>query len=184
MTFGIASRPRLLPRRRFPPYAYLPGRYPHPVRDVGGHSYGQEPATVDAGASLDTEAFRWGADLFNHGYYWEAHEAWEPVWRAADRSEPLALLLKGLILLAATGVKIREGKKAAAVRHARRAAALFRQVAMAQDRLFDTALGMPLAALADCIEVAPLAAAPLDEAIPGQPEPVFSFVLASADHNV
>ena len=184
MAIGIASRPRLLPRRRFPPYAYLPGRYPHPVRDFGGHSYGQEPATVDAGASLDTEAFRWGADLFNHGYYWEAHEAWEPVWRAADRSEPLALLLKGLILLAATGVKIREGKKAAAVRHARRAAALFRQVAMAQGRLFDTALGMPLAALADYIEVAPLAAAPLDEAIPGQPEPVFSFVLASADHNV
>lgn len=184
MTIGIASRPRLLPLRRFPPYAYLPGRYPHPVRDLGGHSYGQEPATVASGASLDTEAFRWGADLFNHGYYWEAHEAWEPVWQAADRSEPLALLLKGLILLAATGVKIREGKKAAAVRHARRAGALFRQVVMAQDRLFDTALGMPLAALADYIEVAPLAAQPLDDAIPGQPEPVFSFVLASADHNV
>ncbi|TGQ49534.1 DUF309 domain-containing protein, partial [Mesorhizobium sp. M1C.F.Ca.ET.210.01.1.1] len=27
--------------------------------------------------------FRWGIDLFNHGYYWEAHEAWEPLWHAA-----------------------------------------------------------------------------------------------------
>lgn len=181
----IPVRRRLLPLRRFPPYAYLPGhRFPHPVRDPEGHSYGQEPLTVGSGASLDTEAFRWGADLFNHGYYWEAHEAWEPLWQAVDRSEPLALLLKGLILLAATGVKIREGKEAAAVRHVRRAGALFRRVAMARGCLFDTALGMPVATLADYIEGAPLATASLAEPIPGKPEPVFNFVLALADHDV
>jgi hypothetical protein len=184
MAIGMVSRPRLLPGRQFPPYAYLPGRYPHPVRDLEGHSYGQETATVASGALLDTDVFRWGADLFNHGYYWEAHEVWEPLWQAADRSEPLSLLLKGLILLAATGVKVREGEGAAALRHARRAGAHFRQIVMAKDRLFDTALGMPLAALADHIDVAPLAAAPLDEPIPGQPQPVFSFMLAPPAHNV
>jgi hypothetical protein len=59
-----------------------------------------------------------GIDLFNHGYYWEAHEAWDPLWQAANRSTPHRLLFKGLILLAAAGVKIREGKQVAATRHA------------------------------------------------------------------
>lgn len=37
------ERPRLLPKRPFPAYAYLPGRQPHPVRDPAGHSYQVEP---------------------------------------------------------------------------------------------------------------------------------------------
>nr|WP_244447982.1 DUF309 domain-containing protein [Neorhizobium vignae] len=52
-----------------------------------------------------------GQDLFNHGYYWEAHEAWEGLWQAAKRGSQLRAFLKGLILLSAAGVKIREGKR-------------------------------------------------------------------------
>ena len=65
-----------------------------------------------------------GLDLFNHGYYWGAHEAWEGLWQVADRDGPLRVLFKGLILLSAAAVKIRERKSAAAARHAERAAAL------------------------------------------------------------
>jgi hypothetical protein len=54
-------------------------------------------------------AYLHGIDLFNYGYYWEAHEAWEGVWRSYERSETTALFLQGLIKLAAAGVKIREG---------------------------------------------------------------------------
>ena len=36
---GSMLRPRWLPEKSFPPYAYLPGRQPHPVRDPAGHSY-------------------------------------------------------------------------------------------------------------------------------------------------
>ena len=46
-----------------------------------------------------------GLDLFNHGYYWEAHEAWEGLWQVADRDGPLRMLFKGLIMLSAAGVK-------------------------------------------------------------------------------
>jgi len=99
-------RPRRLPQKSFPPYAYLPGKKPHPVRDPTGHSYHVEPIPVAAGASLDSDAFLWGLDLFNHGYYWEAHEAWEGLWQVADRDGPLRMLLKGLILLSAAGIKI------------------------------------------------------------------------------
>jgi predicted metal-dependent hydrolase len=69
-----------------------------------------------------------GHDYFNFGYYWEAHEAWEGLWQVAGRDTPLRALLKGLILLSAAGVKIREGKRSAAMRHAGRAAGLFRQL--------------------------------------------------------
>ena len=74
-----------------------------------GHSYGVQPVLVIA--SLDAEEFAWGQDLFNHGYYWEAHEAWEGIWQIANRGSPLRAFLKGLILLCATGVKIREVKR-------------------------------------------------------------------------
>ena len=103
--------PRWLPQKRLPPYAYLPGQNPHPVRHPAGHSYHVEPIRVAAEVSLSSDAFVWGLDPFNHGYYWEAHEVWEDLWRVADRDGPLRMLFKGLILLSAAGVKIRERKK-------------------------------------------------------------------------
>ncbi len=66
-----------------------------------------------------------GIDLFNHGYYWEAHEAWEALWHAAGRKGPIADFLKGLIKLAASGVKSLEGSSVGRARHARRAMELF-----------------------------------------------------------
>ena len=168
------SRPRWLPQKSLPPYAYLPGKKPHPVRDPTGHSYHVEPIPVAVAASLSSDAFLWGLDLFNHGYYWEAHEAWEGLWQVADRDGPLRMLFKGLILLSAAGVKIRERKNAAAARHAKRAAALFRQL---PDRAFERALGMSPAALAECAEAAIRIPADLQATAPGQPQPVFNFIL-------
>jgi predicted metal-dependent hydrolase len=167
-------RPRWLPQKRLPPYAYLPGKNPHPVRDPAGHSYHVEPIPVAAEVSLSSDAFLWGLDLFNHGYYWEAHEAWEGLWQVADRDDPLRMLFKGLILLSAAGVKIRERKNAAAARHAKRAAALFRQ---RPDRAFERALGMSPAALAECAEAATRIPADLQATAPGQPQAVFNFIL-------
>jgi hypothetical protein len=56
---------------------------------------------VAAEASLGADVFLWGLDLFNHGYYWEAHEAWEGLWQVVDRGGPSRMLFKGLILLSA-----------------------------------------------------------------------------------
>ena len=74
------------------------------------------------------QATAFGFDLFNHGYYWEAHEAWEQCWVAEDRQGELADVLKGLIKLAAAGVKAREGKTEGVRRHARRAEELLRAI--------------------------------------------------------
>ncbi|MER9586456.1 DUF309 domain-containing protein [Mesorhizobium sp. M0276] len=39
-----------------------------------------------------------GIDLFNHGYYLEAHEAWEPLWHAAKPSAQHRHFFKELML--------------------------------------------------------------------------------------
>ena len=84
------------------------------------------------------------------------------------------MLFKGLILLSAAGVKTREGEDAAAARHAKRAAVLFRQL---PDRAFERMLGMSPAALAGCAEAAIRIPADLQATAPGQPQPVFNFIL-------
>lgn len=127
-------------------------------------------------ASLDSDIFLWGLDLFNHGYYWEAHEAWEGLWQVAGRGAPLRTFFKGLILLSAAGVKIREGKHAAAIRHAGRGAALLRRLNTA-DHTFERALGMSPAGLADHAEAAARTSAALQATVLGHPQPVFDFIL-------
>lgn len=119
----MVSAVRYLPHREFPPYTYVPGQAPHPIRDPEGHMYGEEPAPPQLRVEewWNCEEYLWGIDLFNHGYYWEAHEAWEGLWHAAGRTGPVADFLKGLIKLAAAGVKTREGSPAGRARHLRRA---------------------------------------------------------------
>lgn len=120
--------PSARPQRPFPPYTHIPGATPHPVGDASGHSFGRHEsacAQIDPANWRACEQFVWGIDLFNAGYYWEAHEAWEAVWIAAGRRGPTADFLKGLIKLAAAGVKLREQNPAGARRHLRRAEELF-----------------------------------------------------------
>ncbi|WIJ26896.1 DUF309 domain-containing protein [Devosia sp. RR2S18] len=81
-------------------------------------------------------------DLFNHGYYWEAHEAWEDVWQLSEGQQ--RLYLKALILLCAAGVKVREQKTSAAMRHGSRAAATM-------SRAIEDATLLPL----HCMEFSP-----------------------------
>jgi hypothetical protein len=114
---------------RFPPYSYVPGGpWPHPVRSPAGHSHGRtarawRPATPNLGAV--PASFLRGAELFDAGYYWEAHEVWEGLWHAEGRRGATADALKGLIKLAAAGIKVREGRESGVRTHARRAAECF-----------------------------------------------------------
>ena len=53
--------------------------------------------------SAPWEALAKGADLFNRGLHWEAHEAWEELWLSLE-DEP-KLFVQGLIQIAAAGHK-------------------------------------------------------------------------------
>jgi len=48
---------------------------------------------------------RYGADLFDHGAWWESHVAWEAAWLTWPRQAPEASALKGLIQAAAMQLK-------------------------------------------------------------------------------
>jgi uncharacterized protein len=106
-----------------PPYTYVPGGpWPHPNRAKDAASNrGTEPPADPA----DSRLFRRGIELFDAGYYWEAHEAWEVLWHAAGRRGATADVLRGLIKLAAAGIKVRERREPGVRTHARRAAECF-----------------------------------------------------------
>lgn len=53
--------------------------------------------------TVSREALARGADLYNRGLYWEAHEAWEELWLRLE-DEP-KLFVQGLIQVAAAGHK-------------------------------------------------------------------------------
>ena len=138
---------RFLPDEPFPAYAYTAGRDPHPVRDPRGHSQGVRapaPPAPDPDRWRDSHDYLRGIDLFNAGYYWEAHESWEGLWNACGRTGPIATLLQALIALAAAGLKVRAGNAKGAATHARRAQRMLSDAMETAPRL----LGLDLADLA------------------------------------
>jgi hypothetical protein len=129
---------RYAPTRPLPPYSYVPGHDdPHPVNDPCGHLFNipkPTPLPLDqlpADPALRRQAIAalfathtdwlYALDLFNEGYAWEAHEAWERFWHKLGRTTPEARSVQGLIHLAAACVKIREGKAAGVTKHTQRA---------------------------------------------------------------
>jgi hypothetical protein len=137
--------PRYAPANLLPPYSYVPGHdLPHPVTDPRGYSYSAvhdqprgalntpalpahlttDPASrrrVLAATLAADPQWLYALDLFNGGWYWESHEAWEGFWNALGRTTPEARFVQGLIHLAAAAVKIREGKPTGVARHTQRA---------------------------------------------------------------
>jgi hypothetical protein len=178
----MPSPPRLVPDAPFPPYTFVPGRTPHPFSDPAGHRHGGDaapPAAPDPARWAECRPYLLGLDLFNHGYYWEAHEAWEALWRAAGRKGRAAAFLKGLIKLAAAGVKAREGKPEGVRGHARRARELFAGVAeelATEGRYFGLDLANLMMTIGNVIDTPP-AAKGQGAAV----EVVFSFALLPLD---
>ena len=101
---------RYAPDRVLPPYAFLPGRDPHPTRDPRGHSFGVDetpPPYLPPERWSENEPYLFGVDLYNHGFLWEAHEAWEGLWHRSKHDPLTRDCLQGLIQCAAAWLKIR-----------------------------------------------------------------------------
>jgi len=87
----------------------LPGRDPHPTRDPRGHAFGRSeepPPFLNARRWRESKPYLWGVDLYNHGFLWESHEAWEGLWHVSKSDRILASYLQGLIQCAAAWLKI------------------------------------------------------------------------------
>lgn len=135
--------PRYLPARALPAHAYVPGRSPTP-RPAAAHDPSAaalpgspESASLPSSPGLPSlgddvpggwrqhpvwhPVYLWGLDLYNHGYPWEAHEAWESLWVHAPRGSVVREMLQALIQCAAAVVHARAGRAAGRARLAGRA---------------------------------------------------------------
>ena len=157
-----------------PAYTYVPGGpWPHPNRSPQGHSFGIAPPMPAAtpSARKGVRRFLRGVELFNAGYYWEAHEVWEGLWHADGRRGPTADVLKALIKLAAAGVKVREGRENGVRTHCRRAAESVRRGGRARGA---SPTGAGPGALGEC---APRSSPRTRRGIPALPVPPVSRFL-------
>jgi hypothetical protein len=92
-----------------PTRAYIPGQTPHADKPESHESEaevwdGREESLGGA------EDYLWGVDLFNAGFYWEAHEVWEELWKRAPSSSRSRAFLQGLIQCAAASLKAASGQ--------------------------------------------------------------------------
>ena len=118
---------RLYPEKKFPPYAFVPGSHPHPEK-AGGHMEGEKVTVSRALDPKDIQSssdFLYALDLYNFGYYWEAHVYLEALWNCSQRKGPVADFLKALIKLCAAGVKVKTREENGVKGHAERAKELF-----------------------------------------------------------
>ncbi len=101
--------------QQFPGYRFIPGEQPHPTRHPAGHSY-HRPGTVPqpviykrARQWKECPDYLYGCDLYNHAYWWEAHETWEGLWRLARKDTAQRHYLQGLIQVAVCHMKFQMG---------------------------------------------------------------------------
>lgn len=101
-------------QKSFPKYRYVPSVHPHPVIDPKGHSYKKEeekPEYLPHEKWKQNDLYLYGVDLFNNGYWWEAHEAWESIWLTTQKNDMEGQYLQGLIQFSAALLKLFSGNR-------------------------------------------------------------------------
>ena len=99
-----------------PRWAYLPGKTSEPDREPLERAKALVPKAYETGVNPGDRAFRYGLALHDAGLFWEAHEVWEAVWKAAPKNGCDRLVLRALVQLANAGLKLRMGRQQAAER--------------------------------------------------------------------
>ncbi|MGE3809410.1 MAG: DUF309 domain-containing protein [Gemmataceae bacterium] len=140
-----STPPRLVAELSFPAARYVPGI----THEVPRPTPLELPDRLDMKSWPRCRPYLFGIDLFNHGYYWEAHEVWEGLWNQAGRTGPQADFLKALIQLGAAGVKHVQGHDAGRRSNASRARHIFSEL---QTILGANFLGLALKELAQLAE--------------------------------
>jgi hypothetical protein len=99
-----------------PRWAYNPGTGGPPDREPLECVKRLVPHRFGDFVPADEPAFQYGLALHDAGFFWEAHEIWEAVWKAAPMNGRDRLALRALIQIANAGLKGRTERARAAVR--------------------------------------------------------------------
>ena len=169
---------RLLPTTELPRYTHVPGSgTPHPYRDPIGHSYNRKPGAPKQLIEefwAENRSYLIALDYFNLGFYWEANDEFDRLWRASNPESMVGRFLKGLVKLAAAGIKVREDSIHGVRRHAASAGEVFADVAAESD--CDRFCGLDFTLLQFAADRAAQLVYPADLE-PGRPLRVFPYLL-------
>ena len=172
---------RLLPAVEIPRYTHVPGTgTPHPYRDPRGHSTDRKPLAprpLQEPLWAENRSYLYGLDLFNLGFYWEAHDEWDRLYKLTTADTLEGRFLKGLVKMAAAGMKVREESIHGVRRHAASAGEVFADIAAESD--VDRYCGLDFTMLQFAADRAAQLAYP-HELEPGRPLRVFPFMLIPA----
>ncbi|MGX1307539.1 hypothetical protein AB7M35_002259 [Amorphus suaedae] len=99
-----------------PDEPYVPSLTPRPESGPVFAISAAAPETTDPDLWFQHEAWLSGFRLYRHGYFWETHEVWEPVWIGARPNSAERAMVQGLIQVANACLKLRMGRDRAAMR--------------------------------------------------------------------
>jgi predicted metal-dependent hydrolase len=99
-----------------PGWAYDPGTDRAPDREPLEAAKRLVPLRFNGFVPADDPAFLYGLALHDGGFFWEAHEIWEAVWKAAPMNGRDRLALRALIQIANARLKRRIERPRAAAR--------------------------------------------------------------------
>jgi predicted metal-dependent hydrolase len=111
-----------------PRWAYNPGKERAPDREPLESAKQLVPLRFASFVPADNGAFRYGLALHDRGFFWEAHEIWEAVWKAAPMNGRDRIALRALIQIANAGFKQRQARPRAASRLIDEATALLNEL--------------------------------------------------------
>ena len=114
-------------RWRLPDEPHVPGLNIRPPDAAISRIARTAPRPTSSTKWRDNEAHVAGLRLYAHGYYWEAHEVWEPVWMHAFLKSQERELTQGLIQLANAALKLKMAQPKASLRLASVAERHFRE---------------------------------------------------------
>jgi hypothetical protein len=113
-----------------PRWPYNPGTDRAPDREPLEIVKRLVPLRFDGFVPADDPAFLYGLALHDGGFFWEAHEIWEAVWKAAPMNGRDRLALRALIQIANAGLKLRQARPRAAARLIQEATGLLGELGM------------------------------------------------------
>jgi len=90
-----------------PPHAYVPGQTPRHAPDLFEALHASVRPGMSATELVQSNAWRAGLHYLEIGYFWEAHEALEPVWMALPAGSAERNLVQMVIQLANAALKAR-----------------------------------------------------------------------------
>ena len=123
-------------------------------------------------------------NLFNYGYYWETHQAFEDLWHVSGRKGTTALFLQTLIHLAAAGVKARNDQVTAMQNHGKRALDLLHEILLHLPKDQERFMGLLLSDLQHVAEGIAVNSIPYNTVASNSIAPLFPFFLEPDEQEI